>query len=139
GAAQAREPNRSASRQKPTVSQAAVSEALPGRVVRGVVSNRAHLGRRPGRGGAERSGLAGIARRAGGVDRVVGVLLLGWDGIDAGQPAVEIDVGAALGTERAKALDLRLAADYARSRRGIRSRHGLDLSLPRRQCERGRL
>ena len=40
------------------------------------------------------------------------VVVLGYrHGIDALEPAVEIDVGAALGAERPELLDARLAAD----------------------------
>jgi hypothetical protein len=65
------------------------------------------------------------------------VVLNGGYRIGARQPAVEVYVGAAAGTERTKTLDLRLAADSARF--GLADgTHGLNLRLPRAGRERRR-
>jgi hypothetical protein len=55
--------------------------------------------------------------------------------IDAGEPAVQVDIGAAFGTKRAKSLDLRLTADGARSRLIDRG-HGTNVRPRDRRGER---
>ncbi len=57
-------------------------------------------------------------------------LLLGRrDRVAAGEPAVEIDVGAALRAERPKPLGCRLAADRAVSRAGNRVGHAGNIGI----------
>jgi hypothetical protein len=92
-------------------------------------------GRLPPRGAGpgRTSGVAGVT--GGSARGIVGVFLLGGDRIDPGQPAMEIDIGATLGTEGAQALALRLAADDAGFRRGAH-RHGLDVGMPCGDCDR---
>src|SRR5262249_12412164 len=69
---------------------------------------------RPDPGGASRRLIAALAR--GGA--VLVLLLLDRYGIDAAEPAVEVDVGAAAAAERPESLLHRLAADRARPHSG---------------------
>ena len=63
------------------------------------------------------------------------VILDGRHRIDAGEPAVQVDIGAAFGTKRAKSLDLRLTADGAMSWL-INRRHGTNVGPRDRRGER---
>ena len=66
--------------------------------------------------GRSRASRAGPRRLHGRRRAVLVLFLLARHGIDAGQPAIEVDVGAALGAERPERCIGRLAADRAAAR-----------------------